>query len=38
MTITAVNSTNPRVEYVATAGQTVFDYDWPVFAETDLEV
>ncbi len=38
MTITAINSTASRVEYTATASQTVFSYPFPIFAESELGV
>jgi hypothetical protein len=38
MPVTTVNSAEPRVEYTATAGQTVFAYTFPVYAASELEV
>lgn len=33
-----VNDINPRVQYTAAGGQTVFAYAFPIFANTDIKV
>ena len=38
MSIDTVNDLPPRVQYVATAAQTDFDYPFPIFADADLVV
>lgn len=38
MSIDTVNDLEPRVQYVATAAQTDFDYPFPIFADADLKV
>lgn len=38
MSIDTINDLEPRVQYVAAAAQTEFDYTFPVFAETDVRV
>ena len=38
MSVDNVNDIEPRVQYVATAGQTAFDYPFPIFADADLVV
>lgn len=38
MTVTTINTTPSRVEYTATASQTVFTYPFPIFAESELKV
>jgi hypothetical protein len=38
MSIDTVNDLPPRVQYVASAAQTVFPYPFPVFQDADLEV
>jgi hypothetical protein len=38
MSIDTVNDLTPRVQYVASAAQTDFDYPFPIFAEADLVV
>lgn len=38
MSIDTVNDLDPRVQYVAAAAQTDFDYPFPIFADADLLV
>lgn len=38
MSIDTVNDLPPRVQYVASAAQTVFPYPFPIFQDADLEV
>lgn len=38
MSIDTVNDLEPRVQYVAAAAQTDFDYPFPIFADADLLV
>lgn len=38
MTVTAINSVPSRVEYSATASQTVFTFPFPIFEESELAV
>lgn len=38
MSIDVVENITPRVQYTAAALQTVFDYPFPIFAQTDLVV
>jgi hypothetical protein len=38
MSIDTVNDIAPRVQYVASAAQTVFDYPFPIFQDADLVV
>ena len=38
MSTVPINTTNPRVQYVATAGQTVFPYTFWITADDDLTV
>jgi hypothetical protein len=38
MSIDTVNDLPPRVQYVATAAQTDFDYTFPIFTDADLVV
>jgi hypothetical protein len=38
MSIDTVNDLPPRVQYVASAAQTVFPYPFPIFADADLVV
>ena len=33
-----INDETPRRQYTASAGQTVFDFPFPFFADGDLEV
>ena len=33
-----INDVTPRIQYTATAGQTIFPYPFAVFAQTDLKV
>lgn len=33
-----INSTEPRAQYSASAAQTVFTYNWPIFEESNLAV
>jgi hypothetical protein len=33
-----INDKTPRKQYVATAGQTLFPYDWPAFSDTHFKV
>ena len=33
-----INAAVPRNQWTATAGQTVFAYEWPIFDETDLSI
>jgi len=38
MATLTVGDTTPRVQYTASAGQTVFAYGFPIFADADLKV
>lgn len=38
MTEILINQNDRRIQYTATAGQTVFPYDFPVYANTELTV
>lgn len=38
MSIDTVNDITPRIQYEATAGQTVFAYPFPIFQDSDLVV
>ncbi len=38
MSIDNIGDITPRVQYVAAASQTAFDYPFPIFEETDLRV
>ena len=38
MGVDNVNDVSPRVQYVAAAAQTAFDYTFPIFTDADLIV